>query len=201
MLRLRYANGALSLDEGWGGSYAVAGVDQSAGWDTCLGSGSLWMMDMGRPPNWGMNRAVAAVAVGLKTLGSFGVPGMKRLGNSALGAAMGMATGPQHAFRFTIDDPAERDVVDAIGTPNAFNPGPPLYDPVRQILVHYDTIGRQVAAHAYGGPGVLDLLWTLPFCNTVQVRRFCPKISSGIEPVRAASGHTSHCELDPQLFG
>ena len=103
------------------------------------------------------------------------------------------------AFRFTIDDPAERDVVDAIGTPNAFNPGPPLYDPVRQILVHYDTIGRQVAAHAYGGPGVLDLLWTLPFCNTVQVRRFCPKISSEIEPVRAASGHTSHCELDPAV--
>ena len=116
-----------------------------------------------------------------------------RTGNSALGAAMGMATGPQHAFRFTIDDPAERDVVDAIGTPNAFNPGPPLYDPVRQILVHYDTIGRQVAAHAYGGPGSLDLLWTLPFCNTVQVRRFCPKISSEIEPVRAA------CELDPAV--
>ena len=80
VLRLRYANGALGLDEGWGGSYAVEGADQSAGWDTCLGSGSLWMMDMGRPPNWGMNRAVAAVAVGLKTLGSFGVPGMKRLG-------------------------------------------------------------------------------------------------------------------------
>ena len=59
--------------------------------------------------------------------------------------------------------------MDAIGTPNAFNPGPPLYDPVRQILVHYDTIGRQVAAHAYGGPGSLDLLWTLPFCNTVQM--------------------------------
>ena len=80
VLRLRYADGALGLDEGWGGSYAVEGADQSAGWDTCLGSGSLWMMDMGRPPNWGMNRAVAAVAVGLKTLGSFGVPGMKRLG-------------------------------------------------------------------------------------------------------------------------
>ena len=102
MLRLRYADGALSLDEGWGGSYAVEGADQSAGWDTCLGSGSLWMMDMGRPPNWGMNRAVAAVAVGLKTLGSFGVPGMKRLGNSALGAAMGMATGPQHVCRAII---------------------------------------------------------------------------------------------------
>ena len=64
VLRLRYADGALTLDEGWGGSYAVEGADQSAGWDTCLGSGSLWMMDMGRPPNWGMNRAVAAVAVG-----------------------------------------------------------------------------------------------------------------------------------------
>jgi hypothetical protein len=60
--RLRYRGGALTLDASWGpGRYALEGEDQSAGWDTCLGSGSIWMMDMGRPPNWGMNRALGCV--------------------------------------------------------------------------------------------------------------------------------------------
>jgi hypothetical protein len=50
-----------------------------------------------------------------------------------------------------------------------FNPGPPLYDPTRQILVHYDTIGRMVVAHKYHGPGALSFLWKQPFCNSVQM--------------------------------
>lgn len=52
LYRLRYDGGVLSFDPTWRASYAVDGEDQSDGWDTCIGSDSVWMMDMGRPPNW-----------------------------------------------------------------------------------------------------------------------------------------------------
>ena len=38
---------------------------------------------------------------------------MRTLGNSTLGVAMGMAKSRQRAFRFTLDNPTERDVVRA----------------------------------------------------------------------------------------
>ncbi|NQY56540.1 MAG: hypothetical protein HRT86_08665 [Ilumatobacteraceae bacterium] len=65
----------------------------------------------------------------------------------------------QRAFRFSIDDPSTPDVIDEIGSPGAWNPGPPLYDPVRQILVHYDSTAATVVAHRYLGPGEFELLW------------------------------------------
>jgi hypothetical protein len=154
--RMIYDAGTLTLDTSWGGSYLVEGEDQSAGWDTTIGGGSVWMMDMGSPPTW----------------------------------ERGWATAPQRAFRFTLADPSDRDVVEAIESPNAFNPGPPLYDPERQILVHYDTIGGAVVAHKYtrsgsgGGSGSgsgsgsasasassdrMQLLWKQPFRNSVQM--------------------------------
>jgi hypothetical protein len=52
LLRLRYSGGVLSRDTGWGGSYSIEGEDQSAGWDTTIAAGSIWMQDMGRPPGW-----------------------------------------------------------------------------------------------------------------------------------------------------
>ena len=50
------------------------------------------------------------------------------------GPAVGVAvvqgsSAPQRAFRFSLDDPSDCNVLDVIGTPNAFDPGPPLYDP------------------------------------------------------------------------
>lgn len=49
------------------------------------------------------------------------------------------------------------------------DPGPPLYDPERRILVHYDTLGRTVVAHRYQAPGQLELLWKLRMRNSVQM--------------------------------
>ena len=60
------------------------------------------------------------MAIGLKKLGSMGVPGTKVLGNSALRSTMVTAAAPQRAFRFSLVDPVGScDVVDAIGTPHA----------------------------------------------------------------------------------
>ena len=71
--------------------------------------------------------------------------------------------------RLSLDDAADRDVIDVIGTPGARNPGPPLFDPVRNVLVHYDMNSGQVAAHRYHGPGNLELLWQHALRNSVQM--------------------------------
>ena len=48
--------------------------------------------------------------------------------------------------------------------------GPPLYDPERKILVHYDTISGTVVAHTYAAPGrPLEVLWKHAIRNTVQM--------------------------------
>lgn len=49
--RLIYQSGRLELDRDWTGSYRVA-TDQPAAWQTTIGSDSVWLMDMGRPPAW-----------------------------------------------------------------------------------------------------------------------------------------------------
>lgn len=82
---------------------------------------------------------------------------------------MGGGTAPQRAFRFSMADPSERDVVDDLGLPGAWNPGPPLYDPVRQVLVHYDSVNGVVAAHRYRRPGVLEPLWSRDLRNFMQM--------------------------------
>jgi hypothetical protein len=134
LYRLRYENGALSLDSEWRGNYDLPGENQGDGWDTSIGSDSVWLMDMGRPPFW-----------------------------------QEQATAPQRAFRFSIDNPDKPDVVDVIGRPNTFSPGPPLYDPERKILVVYDGSNGGVVALRYQSPSQFEPLWRNEFRNNVQM--------------------------------
>jgi hypothetical protein len=127
---LIYAEGRLSLDPDWRGSYDVAD-GQGDAWDSTVGAGSVWFMDMG--------------------------------------AYMGAGTASQRAFRFSVDNAADRDVIDVIGRPGGFNGAPPLFDPVRNVLVHYEANAGQVAAHRYHGPGNLELLWRHDLRNYVQM--------------------------------
>jgi hypothetical protein len=78
-------------------------------------------------------------------------------------------TARQRAFRFSVSDPSKRDIVDCIGRPGAFNTGPPLYDPVRRVLVHYDALNGVVAAHRYVEPGTLEPLWQHELRNFMQM--------------------------------
>jgi len=134
LYRLRYDSGKLSIDPDWRGSYAVPGADQSDGWDTCIGSESVWMTDMGRPPMW-----------------------------------RGLATAPVRGFRFPTSDASKRDVLLPFDRPNVFNPGPPLYDPERRILVAFDTTNERVGAWRYEGPGRFTPLWERDDRSTVQM--------------------------------
>ena len=134
LYRLHYANGTLTLDSAWSACYSLDGEDQADGWDTSIGSGSIWLMDMGRPPMWSE-----------------------------------AASAPQRAFRFSLADPADHDVIDVIGHASAFSPGPPLYDPERRILVVYDGTNGGIAALRYEAPGALHRLWQNDYRNNVQM--------------------------------
>jgi len=59
VFRLRYEDGVLARDPDWLGSYSIDGEDQGDGWDTTIGSESIWLMDSGRPPFWEAGRARA----------------------------------------------------------------------------------------------------------------------------------------------
>jgi hypothetical protein len=131
--RLIYREQYLELDRDWLASYEVSD-DQSDAWDTTIGSDSVWLMDMGRPPAW-----------------------------------LGRAMASQRAFRFSIEDPDDRDVIDTIGQPGAWNPSPPTYDPTRQILVHFDSVNRRVIAHQYEQGAPLRPLWERSFRNFTQM--------------------------------
>lgn len=78
-------------------------------------------------------------------------------------------TAAQRGFRFSLDNPAERDIVAPFESPNAFSPGPPLFDPERNIFVVYDGLSGGIAAFRYAAPGRLDEMWRLPFRNNVQM--------------------------------
>lgn len=96
-------------------------------------------------------------------------------------------TARQRAFRFSIDDPNQRDIIDVVGAPGAWNPGPPLFDPVRSILVHYDSENARVVAHRYGGPGTLEKLWDRPYLNYVQMLVFAESGELVLEDASASS--------------
>jgi hypothetical protein len=81
----------------------------------------------------------------------------------------GRASAPQRVFRFSLDDPEDRDVIDAFSMPNAFNVGPPLYDPERRILVAYDMLNGKVGAWRFDGPGSFEPLWQHDWRCSVQM--------------------------------
>ena len=67
VFRLRYAGGVLEEDPDWCGLYALEGEDQADGWDTTIGSDSVWLMDMGRPAHWGRSATAAQRAFRFST--------------------------------------------------------------------------------------------------------------------------------------
>ena len=72
-------------------------------------------------------------------------------------------------YRFPTSDASRRDVLLAFDRPSGFNPGPPLYDPERRILVTFDTRNAKVGAWRYAGPGRLEPLWERDDRSTVQM--------------------------------
>lgn len=92
----------------------------SYGWDPVVAGGQLWFLDNG--------------AHGFVT--------------TMRGA--GVAPGPVHLHRWSLDDPADVERVEVCGLPRGAVTDPPLYDPERRIVVAYDSANGVVQAFRFG---------------------------------------------------
>ena len=57
-------------------------------------------------------------------------------------------------------------------SPFAWNPGPPLFDPSRRILVHYDSFNGGVVGHHCPTGGEAEQIWRIEAHNYLQMMVF-----------------------------
>jgi hypothetical protein len=95
--------------------------DQSYGWDPVIAGGHVWFLDNGEHQYAGSMRG------------------------------RGVATGPVHLVRVSIDDADDHELVEVCGLPKGAVTNPPLYDEDRQIAVAYDSANEWITAFAFDG--------------------------------------------------
>ncbi len=121
IFRYRYERGALTIDESWRFRYRTRpDAEQSYGWDPVIADGYAWFMDNGDNTFRG----------------------------NFLGT--GVATGPLHLFRVSLNDAAEADMYTPFDLPAGTIVNPPLVDASRRIVVAYDSGNARLAAFRYG---------------------------------------------------
>jgi len=128
--RYRYEAGRLERDGDWEYRYRILGDDvQSYGWDPVIAGGNAWFMDNG-------------------------ANNFQRTAKDT-----GIATGPLHVIRVSVDDSCDADVFTPFDIPRGTIVNPPLFDWSRNILVAYDSGNSRIAGFRYGGPGNFERLW------------------------------------------
>ncbi len=81
-------------------------------------------------------------------------------------------TAEQRAFGFSLTDETENLVFANHGSPFAWNPGPPLFDPTRKILVYYDSFNGGVIGHHCPTRGEAKQIWRIEAQNYLQMMVF-----------------------------
>jgi hypothetical protein len=120
----------LTRDEGWSYRYRrLPDAEQSYGWDPVLAGGNAWFMDGGE-----------------------GVFGASLRGG-------GVASGPLHLVRVSLDDAGDAELFTPFGLPRGTITNPPLFDATRGIAVAYDSGNARLGAFRYDGPGRFRTLW------------------------------------------
>lgn len=121
----------LTLDEGFTTGY-LDQPGQTFGWDTVLAGGSAWFLDNGE--------------------------GTTNFGPSFLGK--GVSSAPLHLVRVPLDGERRAELTEICGLPNGIVANPPCVDPVRRVVVGFDSGNGMIAAFRYAEPGLpLELLW------------------------------------------
>lgn len=119
VFRFLWDGRALVRDAKWSVRYRTEPT-QSFGWDPVVAGGHLWWMDNGDG---------AASFAGRGTMRGAGV-----------------APGPVHLWRASLDDPADVASVEISGLPHGFICNPPLYDERRDVVVGFDAGNGVIAA-------------------------------------------------------
>jgi hypothetical protein len=132
--RYTYEAGCVERDGGWEYRYRTLGDDdQSYGWDPVIASGNVWFMDNG-------------------------ANNFQRTTRNT-----GIATGPLHVIRVSVDDSRDVDVFTPFDIPSGTILNPPLFDWSRNILVAFDSGNSRIGGFRYGGPGTFEPLWEHEF--------------------------------------
>ena len=114
--RYRYDSGVLQRDGDWEFRYSTLGDDvQSFGWDPVIAGGNAWFMDNG-------------------------ANNFQRTARDT-----GIATGPLHVVRVSLDDPTDAELFTPFDIPRGTIVNPPLFDSSRNILVAYDSGNSRLA--------------------------------------------------------
>lgn len=107
--------------------------DQGYGWDPVIAGGQVWFLDNGE-------HAYAGTMSG-----------------------RGIAEGPAHLVRVSVDDASDHELVAICGAPSGAVTNPPLYDADRRIAVGYDSANEWIAAFDFDGS--LHERWRWPLAT------------------------------------
>jgi hypothetical protein len=133
IFRVRRRGGRLALDD-WRVRYVTAPAgEQSYGWDPVLVGGHAWFLDNGD------NTFTTSFRGG------------------------GIASGPIHLVRVSLDDARDWELVTPFGLPHGTVANPPAVDWSRRVVVAYDSGNARLAAFRFDGPGRFARLWEHPF--------------------------------------
>ena len=178
--RVEYRSGRLRLDPDWQVTYRADGDDRSFAWDSALGDGCAWFMDMG--DNAGVHAILTADPVGAVDLGRRNglarlLPVLARTGLARLLAGQPLFGPPTHAaptrvWRVPLDDPGAATSFVPFGLTGGGNVAPPLYDQHRRVLVAFDSNNRRIGAFRHQPDGTLEPLWQHAYRTTNQLTLF-----------------------------
>lgn len=127
--RLRWDGRDLALDAGFRPRYRDLD-GQAFGWDAVLVGGAAWFLDDGA--------------------------GTERYAGSLRG--IGPSTAPLHLVRVDLAT-AEVTLTEVCGLPGGIVANPPVVDPIRQVVVAYDSGNAVVAGFGYDGDGRTERRW------------------------------------------
>ena len=112
----------------------------SYGWDPVVAGGNLWFLDNGDHDFVTTMRGA------------------------------GVAPGPVHLIRISLDDCAERESVEVCGAPRGAVTDPPLYDAERRIAIGYDSANGVVTAFRFGDR--LEPIWQRELSHSAHMILF-----------------------------
>ncbi|MFT4570337.1 MAG: hypothetical protein ACI8TX_002603 [Hyphomicrobiaceae bacterium] len=150
LFRLRYKDGAVSIDEDWQPLYRDEEEGQGLAWDTTLADDNVWLHDNGDTP---AVRAIHATTP---------------VGNEIPPSNTAVDFGPQGVMRFGMADDYDRDALAPIPHNHGWVIAPPLYVPVDRILVTFDTGNGCLCALRWKGDGLYDRMWEAKIHNWMQ---------------------------------
>jgi hypothetical protein len=142
-MRVRWTGAELLLDKSIGDAVYRTLPGQTHGWDAVIDAGAAWFLDDGA--------------------------GSERYAGSFRG--IGISECPLHLVRVGLVDGAV-SLTEVCGLPLGLIANPPAVDPVRRVVVGYDSANGIVTAFRFDDDGATSPLWTRPLHHAAHPLRF-----------------------------